>query len=66
LENHSKIKKSPASFEGDQRMIHGQFIPFFGERMLEEITPDDIERLITHLKLRQTVRFHHSVPPDFT
>lgn len=49
-EHHSRNRKAPSSQKSDKRMIETTFIPFFKNRPLDEITPDDIDQLIVFLK----------------
>jgi site-specific recombinase XerD len=47
LNNHSKIRRSPASHAEDQRMLEKEIIPFFNKLDIDLITPTDIESYIT-------------------
>lgn len=50
FENHSLMRKAPSSQRGDRHMINQSLIPFFGNRDVEEIKPEDIDAYIATLK----------------
>lgn len=50
FENHSLVRKAPSSQRGDRHMINQSLIPFFGNRDVEEIKPEDIDAYIATLK----------------
>lgn len=51
LENHSKVKKKPASYRGDCQRVR-DFEGFFKNLLLDQVSPDHIERYIA-LKKRE-------------
>lgn len=50
LEFHSKPKHSPATSEEATRMVEKIFLPFFGDKELDQLSTRDVEGLIAYLK----------------